>query len=65
LWGLKLAVALVHPYILAPHQPFSPYLLPRASKKEKREQKKKESEREKRKISGNTKILKELPLPLS
>jgi hypothetical protein len=37
---LQLAVALVHPYILAPHQPFSPYLLPCASKKEKREQKK-------------------------
>jgi hypothetical protein len=45
--GSKLAVTLVHPYILAPHLPFSPYLLPYAwkikegQKKERAKKKKK------------------------
>jgi hypothetical protein len=45
--GSKLAVTLVHPYILAPHLPFSPYLLPyvwkikEGQKKERAKKKKK------------------------
>jgi hypothetical protein len=42
--GSKLVVTLAHPYILAHHLPFSPYLLPCAWKKE-RGMKKGESEK--------------------
>jgi hypothetical protein len=52
--GSKLAVALVHPYILVPHLTFSPYLLPYVWTKKKRgtkrgESKKKRTEKENRK----------------
>jgi hypothetical protein len=49
---LKLAIALVHPYILTPHPPFSPYLLPCAWTKEKKRGWKRERVKEKK---GNRK----------
>jgi hypothetical protein len=57
---LKLVVTLVHPYILVPHLPFSPYLLPCAWTKRKEGQKK-ERPKKKREIGRNTRVLKVLP----
>jgi hypothetical protein len=47
LWGLKLAVTLVHRYLFVPHPPFSPYLLPCAWTKKKRGAKTGEDEKRK------------------
>jgi hypothetical protein len=47
--GLKLAVALVHPYILSHHPPFSPYLLPCALKKKEGQKDKRAKKKENRK----------------
>jgi hypothetical protein len=43
--GLKLIVTIAHPYILAPHLPFSPYLIPYIWTKKKRGMKKGESKK--------------------
>jgi hypothetical protein len=58
-WGSKLAVALVHPYILTPHLSFSPYLLPCVWTK--KEGRKRRERKKKSKIGSNTRILKVLP----
>jgi hypothetical protein len=54
--GSKLAVTLVHPYILAPHLPFSPYLLPYVWKikegQKRREQKRKRNRRKYQDLEG-------------
>jgi hypothetical protein len=51
-WHLKLAVTLVHPYILAPHLSFSPFFLPCAWTKKKRGSEERERAKEKK---GNRK----------
>jgi hypothetical protein len=51
----------VHPYLLAPHLLFSPYLLPYAQTKKKRGAKIGEDEEIKKEIGRNTKVLKVLP----
>jgi hypothetical protein len=59
LQGLKLAVALVHPYILAHHSLFSPYLFPYAWQKERGLEKRRK--RWKKEVGRNTRISKVLP----
>jgi hypothetical protein len=59
--GSKLAVALVHPYILVPHLPLSPYFLPCTLIKKEEERRDKEREREKEIGSRNTRIMNVLP----
>jgi hypothetical protein len=56
--GSKLAVALVHPYILVPHLP---YFLPCTLIKKEEERRDKEREREKEIGSRNTRIMNVLP----
>jgi hypothetical protein len=58
-WGLKLAVTLVHPYILEHHPPFSPYLLPCGWKKRKMDGKRRK--RGKKEIGRNIRISNMLP----
>jgi hypothetical protein len=61
LWGSKLAVVLVHPYLLVPHPPYSPFLLPCAWTKKKRGAKAGEDEKRKKEIGRKTKVQKVLP----
>jgi hypothetical protein len=55
-WGSELVVTLAHPYILAPHLPFSPHLLPCVWTKKKRGVKK-ERAKKKREVGRNTGVL--------
>jgi hypothetical protein len=59
-------LALAHPYVLALHPSFSPFLLPYVWTKKKRGgEKKGENEREKWEIARNTRVLKVVPFPSS